>query len=72
MKRISCYFLGLLFSLCLAAQEKEAIIRIVQDESTFLTSFQSTVKLKKKQFKFQVALRNCEGVYVFASIQDSV
>jgi len=53
-------------------QEQEAIIRIVQDNSTFLTDFQTTVKLKRKQFKFQVALRNCEGVYVFASITDSV
>lgn len=72
MYRISCFFLSLLFFLGVAAQEREAIIRIVQDESVFLTSFQSTVKLKKKQFKFQVALRNCDGVYVFASIRDSV
>jgi hypothetical protein len=59
-------------SITMLGQEQEAIVRIVQDNSTFLTDFQTTVKLKRKQFKFQVALRNCEGVYVFASITDSV
>jgi len=38
----------------------------------FLNDFQTTVQLKKKQFKFQVMFQNCEGVYVFASIRDSV
>ena len=72
MNRISSFLIILAFGTSVMAQEKEALIRIVQDESTFLTSFQTTVKLKKKQFRFQVALRNCDGVYVFASIRDSV
>jgi hypothetical protein len=37
-----------------------------------LTVFESTIKIKKKLFKFQVLLQNLEGVYVFASIRDSV
>jgi hypothetical protein len=72
MNRISCYLFTLLFVISVSAQQKEALIRIVQDDAVFLTSFQTTVKLKKKQFRFQVALRDCDGVYVFASIRDSV
>jgi len=37
-----------------------------------LNEFQSHITLKKKTFKFQVYLQNMEGVYVFASIRDSV
>ncbi len=55
-----------------SAQEKKLAIRISQDEGISLTEFESTIKLKKKLFKFQVLLQNLEGVYVFASIRDSV
>ncbi len=55
------------------AQEKDVVIRIIQDgSSSRLDEFQTTVLLKKKTFKFQVLLNNVEGVYVFASIKDSV
>jgi hypothetical protein len=55
-----------------SAQEKKMVIRVSQDEGVTLTEFESTVRLKKKGFKFQVMLKNIEGVYVFASIRDSV
>lgn len=55
------------------SQEKSMIIRVVQDDvSTRLSDFQTTVTLRKRPFKFQVVLNNVEGVYVFASIRDSV
>lgn len=55
------------------AQEKNILIRVVQDDiSTRLTDFQTTITLKKRPFKFQVVLNNVEGVYVFSSIRDSV
>ncbi len=54
------------------SQERQAVIRVVQDEPFMLSDFQTTLKLKKKTFKFQVLLRNIDGVYVFASIRDSV
>jgi hypothetical protein len=37
-----------------------------------LDEFQTNITLKKKAFKFQVLLNHIEGVYVFASIKDSV
>ena len=52
--------------------DREIVIRLVQDQPYILGDFQTTVQLKKKQFKFQVMFKNCEGVYVFASIRDSV
>jgi hypothetical protein len=55
-----------------AAQEQAAVIRIVQDQSMFLGDFQTTIKLKRKPFRFQIMLQHCDGVYVFASIRDSV
>ncbi len=70
-----------IFSICLLlsvststldAQEKRLAIRVSQDEAVTLTEFESTLKLKKKLFKFQIFLQNIEGVYVFASIRDSV
>jgi len=54
------------------AQEQKVSIRIGQDDPVTLTEFNSTIKLNKKAFKFQVLLQNVEGVYVFASIRDSV
>ena len=54
------------------SQEKDVIIRIVQDESFKLNDFQTNIKLKKKAFKFQVLLNKMEGLYVFASIKDSI
>jgi len=54
------------------AQQKDVIIKISQDASTRLDDFQTNIVLKKKPFKFQVLLNNIEGVYVFASLKDSI
>ena len=55
------------------SQEKDVSIRIIQDETaTKLADFQTTLTLKKRAFKFQILLNQVEGVYVFASIKDSV
>lgn len=55
------------------SQDKNVIIRVIQDDNiTRLNDFQTVVTLQKRPFKFQVVLNNVEGVYVFASIKDSV
>lgn len=54
------------------SQEKSVVIRITQDESTALYDFQTNILLKKRGFKFQVLLNQVEGVYVFASVRDSI
>ncbi|HQV56223.1 MAG TPA: hypothetical protein PLX17_11935, partial [Chitinophagaceae bacterium] len=54
------------------SQDKDIVIRIVQNESIKLTDFETDIFMKKKQFKVQVMLDHAEGVYVFASIRDSV
>ncbi len=55
------------------SQQQDASIRIIQDDiATSLNDFQTSITLKKKQFKFQLLLNEVEGVYVFASIKDSV
>lgn len=48
------------------------MIRIVQNEAVKLTEFETELSLRKKQFKIQVMLEQTEGLYVFASIRDSV
>jgi hypothetical protein len=48
------------------------VIRIVQDQAAVLTDFETNLLLKKKPFRIQVLLENVKGVYVFASIEDSV
>jgi hypothetical protein len=68
----------LFFSTCLIpffpvhAQDKQVSIRVAQEESSMLGDFQTNLLLERKAFKFQVLLKNVEGVYVFASISDSV
>jgi hypothetical protein len=55
------------------SQEKNVVIRIVQpDESYVLSDFQTNLTLKRKGFKFKILLNKVEGVYMFASIKDSV
>ncbi|HMU48057.1 MAG TPA: hypothetical protein PKC72_16955 [Chitinophagaceae bacterium] len=75
-RRITLVFtlsLSLIFtSVFSQAKEKKVLIRILQDDALMLNEFQSQLTLKKKTFKFQVLLQNIEGVYVFASIRDSV
>ena len=56
-----------------AQLKQNVIIRVIQDESnTVLGDFETTISLKKRMFKFQVMLENVKGVYVFASIRDSI
>jgi len=54
------------------SQDKDIVIRMVQNESVKLTDFETDIAMKKKQFKVQVMLDHAEGVYVFASVRDSV
>jgi hypothetical protein len=57
----------------LVAQDKDVVIRVVQDdESSRLDNFETNLLLKRSSFKFQILLNNVEGIYVFASIRDSV
>jgi hypothetical protein len=52
--------------------EKKVGIRISQDESFTASEFQTNVTLRRKGFKIRVLLDQVDGVYVFASIRDSV
>ncbi len=70
MKRILSLFV--LIPVISFSQQKNVMIRVVQDQSFLLGDFQTTLTLKKSGFKFQILLENTEGVYVFASIKDSV
>lgn len=70
-------FRFLLFSFILIpgisfSQEKKVVIRIIQDQATILGDFETNLLLKKKSFRIQVLLDNVKGVYVFASLGDSV
>lgn len=56
----------------LSSQEQQVMIRVIQEESSLLSDFQTNILLEKKPFKFQIMLKGVEGVYVFASIRDSV
>lgn len=69
---LKTFWLLLLLPLFSASQEKNVLIRIIQDQSTALTEFDNTLTLQKKQFKIQVLLDHVEGMYVFASIKDSI
>ncbi|NOT51592.1 MAG: hypothetical protein HOP10_09970 [Chitinophagaceae bacterium] len=71
-KLLSCLLFLIVAAGISSAQEQKMAIRVSQDDAVTLTEFESTIKLKKKSFKFQVMLKNVEGVYVFASIRDSV
>ena len=66
------FFLIALTPVICLSQEKNVMIRIVQDESSQLYDFQTNMVLKKKGFKFQILLNHVEGVYVFASVRDSI
>ena len=73
MQHLKAFALFLLLLPALVyAQKKEVSIRIVQDESVLLTSYETEITLKKKSFKFQVLLDNVAGVYVFAAFSDSI
>ena len=69
----SLFTCAILFFSCTAySQEQQVRIRIVQDQSSMLGDFQTNIILEKKAFKFQILLKNVEGVFVFASVGDSV
>lgn len=72
-RRSILFLLFALFECCsLYSQDKQVLIRVVQEESSMLSDFQTNLLLERKPFKFQVLLKGVEGVYVFASIRDSV
>jgi hypothetical protein len=54
------------------SQQKTVAIRITQDESYTASDFQTNITLKRKGFRIKVLLDQADGVYVFASIRDSV
>ncbi len=66
------FLLALLLPVVSFSQEKNVVIRIIQDQSIKLTDFQTNITLKKKTFKFQILLDHVDGVYVFASVRDSI
>lgn len=65
-------FLLLMVTAISFSQQKNVVIRIKQDESFSLHEFQTNLVLQKKPFKFEIMLENADGVYVFASVRDSV
>lgn len=75
-RKTFCLFSYLLAcALCCFAQpsDKNVIIRIVQDEHVFTPDEnQYSITLQKKTFKIQVLLQNIEGVFAFASLNDSL
>lgn len=54
------------------AQQQKVVIRILQEQSIPLNKFETHIKLEKKSFKIQILLDHVQGVYVFASIRDSI
>lgn len=77
MKKPACLYriisLFFLLPVLCFSQEKNVVIRIVQPDETYLiTDFETNLTLKKKGFKFKIFLDKADGVYVFASVRDSV
>ncbi|MGB3006377.1 MAG: hypothetical protein WBC06_07720 [Chitinophagaceae bacterium] len=71
-KNLTVCLIFLLIHFFSVAQNKNIVIRVIQDQSTLLTDFETIIPLKKKAFKIQVMLENTPGVYVFASLKDSI
>jgi len=62
-----------LYPLLVLAQQKEVSIRIAQEEgSVLLDSTQKQLVLQRKSFKIHIMLENVEGVYCYASFNDSL
>lgn len=56
-----------------AGQQKNVTIRIVQEENVFTPDDRpASFILQKKSFKIQVLLQHIKGVYLFASLSDSL
>ncbi|HEX4875838.1 MAG TPA: hypothetical protein VFV31_04150 [Chitinophagaceae bacterium] len=65
--------LAVLLQAVVYAQDKNVSIRVAQEnESIRLSDFNTNIRLQKKPFKILVMLENVQGVYVFASIRDSI
>jgi hypothetical protein len=68
---------GMIFFLCMIsllakAQPKNVTVRILQDQSYSLDEYETEITLEKSSMKIQVFLENIEGVYCFASFDDSL
>lgn len=72
MRKYLILVLGFFLFGSLRAQNKEVIIRIVQDEAYVLTRYHSEITLKRKPFRIQVLLGGVRGIYSFAGFSDSV
>ncbi len=64
--------LVLLFSFCAFAQNENFSIKVIQDSVVYLADANNAMRLYKKPFKIQIELQNVEGVYLFASFNDSI
>lgn len=63
----------LLISLTGYSQQQKVVIRILQDNKSIpVDKFETNIQLEKKSFKVQILLDHVQGVYVFASIRDSI
>ncbi len=71
-KIIKIILYSLLLPVLSYSQKKQVTIRIAQDESVLLHSYETNLVLKKKSFKIQVLLGNTSGLYVFAAFSDSI
>ena len=79
MRKIKIHtYPGKIFSLLILApvicfsQQKTVVIKVTQDETFTANEFQTNLTLKRKGFKLKVLLDQADGVYVFASVRDSV
>ncbi len=54
------------------SQQQDVAIRVIQDDSYPAADFQTNLTLKRKAFKLKILLDSVDGVYVFASVRDSV
>ncbi len=68
------FFLAVIIFNCFQAisQQQKVVIRILQDQSIPINKFETHIKLEKKTFKVQILLDHVQGIYVFASIRDSI
>jgi hypothetical protein len=71
-KKYTFSLLALLFSFCASAQNENFSIRVIQDSVVYLADANNSMRLHKKPFKIQIELKNIEGVYLFASFNDSI
>ena len=54
------------------AQNQTFEIKIIQDSIVYKADENNTVLLHKRPFKIQIELKNIEGVYLFASLHDTI